>query len=96
MLLDNKTNNGNGPAVNVPADTRQGVNPRLVWVKGTFEGATVSFEHSFDRGVTWIDATGVSFTAEGVKGIYLAPGQLLRAVVTGGSQSSQSLSANLV
>lgn len=96
MLLNAKTDNGNGPAIIVPADSRQGVNPRLIWVKGTFDSATVNFEHSFDGGATWIDATGVTFTTEGVKSIYLASGQKLRAVVAGGSQSTQSLSANLV
>lgn len=58
-------------------------------VVGTFGGTTVALQYLGPDGTTWIgvDATDASFTAAGMCGFVLAPGQI-RAAVTGGSPSA--------
>lgn len=96
MLLNARTNNGNGDWITVPHDGRPGANPRLIWFDGTFDGAGITLQHSFDGGITARLATGISFAAAGVKSIYLVPGQMLRAVVAGGAENTQSLSGDII
>lgn len=72
------------------------VRPRIqVAVFGTFSGATVTFEGSWDGGTIWLgllDTAGqvVSFTANGVALIQSNP-EKIRYVVTGGNVATTAL-----
>lgn len=97
MLLNARKTNGTGDAVVISHDGRNGCNPRLIRAAGVFDGATITFEHSFDDGATWDPATAISFTAPGVKTIYLVPFQRLRAKVADGAESAdQSISCDYI
>lgn len=84
MLLLSAAAGGNGATFQI----RQWGNRELehlytLFVWGTFGGATVTLEISFD-GVEWFPVSGVSITAKTVVNVEFRA-QYVRAVVTGGA-----------
>lgn len=82
MALTNITsaaagNAGTGTAANMDAGDY------VIQATGTFGGGTVSIEASYDGGTTWL-ATGLSFTAAGLKYLQTPAGKI-RTNITGGS-----------
>lgn len=78
---------GNGQ----PFQLREALNPLMqhlytLFVWGTFGGATVTFEISFDQ-VEWFAVTGVTVTAKTVINVEFKA-RFCRAVVTGGAGPS--------
>lgn len=55
---------------------------------GTFGSGTVTAQFSPDGGTTWIDVTGVSLSAAGVKVLGGVRGDLFRPVLTGSTAPS--------
>lgn len=95
MLFNAQTSDANGSAVVVESDGRQGINPRLLAVWGTFDSGVFTLQHSFDGGTTWINGEGISIASALVTTVYVKTGSKVRGVLTGGG-GSMSVSADLL
>lgn len=93
LLASAASANGNYPSAN-GTDWPGGTGTFAVW--GTFDGATVKLQCLPPGGATWIDVgADVSIdTAAAVGAFQLGPCKV-RANIASGSQSSQSLSAQV-
>lgn len=65
-------------------------------VDGTFGGATAKLQVQSPDGVSWLDIPDVSFTAEGIVGVYLPVGALVRVDVSGGAPANMFAAARLI
>ncbi|MFA7587659.1 MAG: hypothetical protein WCY11_15935 [Novosphingobium sp.] len=85
-FFENRATDGNSAAEDWPS----GCGTARAW--GTFDGATVTLQASFDGGTTWIDVgEDATFTAAGMTNFSLGPCKL-RGVVSGaGGTTSVSL-----
>lgn len=85
-FFTNRTTTGNSDAFDWPSGKG------TVRAFGTFDGATVKLQASYDGGTTWIDAGAeASFTAAGLANFSLGPCKLRGALSGAGASTSVSL-----
>jgi hypothetical protein len=81
-FFTNRTTDGNSDAFDWPSGKG------TLRASGTFNGATVKLQASFDGGTTWIDAgADATFTAPGLANFSLGPCKL-RGVLSGAGGST--------